>query len=208
MRMISFRIIMTLIFIPLLSCESLSQREQDILEYSPDKVRTYEDRLVDLETYTTKGRQYHQKYKKHLIGIAQFMTEKKKLPMVKKSIGFYFDKKANIKSRLYLGVDIQIPINENIKGRSYNDSAVILLRRYLKDVLYVLFSCRTIFSEKEIVGVVIGFHWGSIDVNEMVNIWIDEKDVLMYEKGMLTLKEILERNVITNTKGNIIRLRG
>lgn len=208
MRVIPVRIIMALFFVPLLSCESLSQRERDILEYSKEKIKTYEDRLVDLDTYTTDGKQYHQKYKKHLIGIAQFLAEKKKLPAVKNSIGFYFDKKANIRSRLYLGVDIRISVNEFIKGRSYNDGAVIILKRHLKNVLYVLFSCRTIFSEKEVVGVVIGFYWSRGSVNEMINIWIDEKDVILYEKGMITMKEILERNVITDTKGKIIRLRG
>ena len=99
MRTIPVRVIMALLFVPLLSCESLSQRERDILEYSQDKIKTYEDRLVDLQSYTTEGGRYHQKYKRYLIGIAQYLTEKKNMPLVQKSIGFYFDKATSNNNR-------------------------------------------------------------------------------------------------------------
>jgi hypothetical protein len=40
----------------------------------------------------------------------------------------------------------------------------------------------------------------------MVTMWIDKKDVLRFEKKELTFNEIIQRNIVTNTEGKVIKL--
>jgi hypothetical protein len=199
-------IIISTIFI-LTSCESMSKRERIILNYTPDKVKTYESNLVLEDQYTTNGKYYHHKYYKHLIGIARYLIEEKQFTIVKHSIGFYYDKRESTKSKLYLGIDIKIEAPLELSRSTYHSVAGAFIRHYLTDILQVLFSCKSVFREKEIVGIVAGFQWERNGKRELVNIWIAEDDILKYENNMLTLEEVIERNVITDTRGKIIRLK-
>ena len=202
-----------MIIITLCTCSSTPEKKKDIrekkiLEYSEEVIDTskYEVFLVDSSKYTTRGKVYHTKYLNYLVGIIQIITEKKALSIIEKSVGFYYDRKEDSKEKLFLGLDIKTSIDPSLTYSSYRDIALALLEKYLKDILYTIHSCKTIFSEKEIVGMVIGIFWTNQDIQEYVNIWIDKKDVIRYEQNMLTLNELIQRNTITNTEGKIISL--
>ena len=62
------------------------------------------------------------------------------------------------------------------------------------------------FSENEVVGMVIGIFWEAKNSEEMLNIWIDKRDVLLFEGKRLTINELIERNTITNSECKVIRL--
>ncbi len=205
--MILTRIIIFLFCIMLTSCVSRdNNREEQILNYTDESVNKYESFLVNPEQYTTGGAKYHKAYHKHLIGIARTIVEEKGLNVVERSIGFYYDKKKNIKDELYLGLDINVSLEYSKSYSSYSEAAITQLRKYLKDVMYIVHSCKTVFSEKEVVGIVIGIRWMRSNRGENVNIWIDQDDVIRYEKNKLTFNEVIHRNTITNTQGKIIKL--
>jgi hypothetical protein len=186
------------------TCASTSSREGHILDFTEEKKTSYGEYLAVENQYTTGGVEYHKKYNSYLIGIAAVAIEEKKLNIVKQSIGFYYDKKKNVKNELYLGLDVNI--GEDYPYQSYNEAAVTRLKKYLRDLLYIINSCRTVFAENEIAGMVVGFKWTRGSLNESVNIWIDKKDVLLFEDGKLTFDELICRNTITDTEGKIIRL--
>ena len=183
-----------------------NNREKTILNNSDTDISKYDTYLVETDQYTTNGVHYHKKYHKHLIGIARIIINKKGLSIVKNSIGFYFDTKESAKNRLYLGLDIDIPHRANFDNKPYTKIAAMLLKEHIDNILYTIHSCRSIFTEKEIVGMVIGLLWKAKGTKELLSIWIDKKDVLRYEDNKLTLDELILRNPITNNQGKIIRL--
>jgi hypothetical protein len=186
------------------TCGLTTEREQKILDYYSEGSRSkYADLLVEMERYTTSGGQYHQKYYKHLIGIAGDIVEKKKLQVEKASIGFYFDKKSGEKSKLYLGLDIA---NPGDVAQSYEAAAVSLIRKDLKEVIQTMNSCRSIFGESEIVGMVIGWTWTTTGARERVSVWILKEDFIRYEDGQITFGELLQRGTVTSTIGRVIKL--
>ncbi len=201
------RTIIILCIVMLTTCSLTdNNREEKILEYTDESVNRYESFLVDPAQYTTSGVQYHKRYHKYLIGVARIVTEEKELDIVKSSIGFYFDKKKNVRDELYLGLDINTSLEYSRSYSSYSEAAITQLRKYLNNVLYIIHSCKTVFFENEIVGIVIGINWTRDDVQESVNIWIDQNDVIRYEEKKLTFNELIHRNTITNTQGKIIKL--
>ena len=187
------------------ACETTSERERVILNYPPEKVKSYEIYLVRASQYTTNGEYYHRKYHNYLIGIARYLAEEKKFSIAESSIGFYYDRIENIRSKLYLGVDVKMEDISEHANATYPGVAAALIKRHLEEVLQVIFSCKTIFLEREIVGLVIGFQWKGDFKNEIVNVWIEKDDVLKFEKNLLTFEEIIERNIITDTGGKIIK---
>ena len=199
MRISSF-----IFLIILTTCASTSSREDHILNYADDNKTKYEEYLAGENQYTTGGIQYHKKYYKYLIGIATVSIEEKKLNIVKQSIGFYYDKKKNMKNELYLGLDLTA--SGDYPYESYNEAAAAQLKNNLRDVLYIIYSCRTVFTENEIAGMVVGFKWARGSLSESVNIWIDKKDVILFEDNKITFDELIYRNTITNTEGKIIKL--
>jgi len=180
------------------------EREKAILkQYSESRKEKYADLLVDVERYTTRGGYFQKKYYKYLIGVAGDITENKNLKIGKGSIGFYFDKKSNKRDRLYLGLDVNLGA---ISSTNYNNVAIALLKEHIRPIVNTINSCKTLFEEKEIIGMVIGFKWTSPDYNEQVNIWIVEDDVFKFENNKLTFDELIQRSTITNTTGKIVRL--
>jgi len=188
------------------ACASSPQREKKILETTREEIKTYEEYLVKPEQYTTNGATYHEKYKPYLIGVARTVTTDLNLSVQKNSIGFYFDKKENRREKLFLGLDIFIPVDPSLKGASYEHIASAIMEAHLKDILAVVNSCATVLEEKEVVGAVIGFMWDSAGSRESISIWVDKTDAAMLENMKLTLKEVVIRSFITNTAGKIIRL--
>ena len=183
-----------------------NNREKAILNNTDTDISIYDTYLVKIKQYTTNGVHYHKKYHKHLIGIARIIMNEKRLSIAKNSIGFYFDTKESAKNRLYLGLDINIPHRSNFDNTPYSKIAIALLKENITNILHTIHSCRSIFTEKEIVGMVIGLLWKTKGSEELLSIWIDKRDVLRYEENKLTLNELILRNPITNNEGKIIRL--
>jgi hypothetical protein len=189
-------------------CASSSEREKSLLlrPVSAGDSRTYEGLLVLPEQYTSNGALYHARYRPCLIAIARAVTEEGRLTVEPRSVGFYFDKKENVKNRLYLGLDVVVPADRVRQGVSFESAAVSMLNEYLRSLLTVIHSCTSVFSEEEVVGTVIGFRWEGATRTESMNIWIDKKDVSRFENMRLTLKELISRSMVTNTEGKLIRL--
>jgi hypothetical protein len=182
-----------------------SQREQKILKkYTKEGVEKYAGLLVPLERYTTNGIQYHKKYYKYLIGIAGDVVENKKLKVVKKTIGFYYDKKSKKKNELYLGLDID---TDTTYGQPYKEVAKYILKKYIRSIMDTVHSCETIFREKEVVGMVVGFSWKSTILDYQCTIWIPESVVILFEKRKITIEELIHRSTVTNSSGKVIILR-
>lgn len=181
------------------------KREDNILkQYSKEQDQKYKDLIVDIKKYTTTGAVYQEKYYKLLIGVAVDIVDNKKLAIVKGSIGFYYDRKSEHKNKLYLGLDIDTGI---VDDNPYGRVALELLRKNIREISGTVNSCRSIFNEKEIVGMVIGFRWKSYSRAEQVNIWINEDDIIRFENHTLTLDELIQKSAITNTYGKIIRIQ-
>ncbi len=186
------------------TCASTTEREQKILNYYTDNNKEkYADLLVDTSRYTTSATEYHNKFSRYLIGIAGDIVEKKNLAVEKGSVGFYYDKKSGDRNKLYLGLDI------NTKGnfdQPFENVAVSLIRRNLRDVVQTINSCRSIFSEDQIVGMVIGWIWASKGGREHVSVWILKDDFIKFEDALITFDELVQRSFVTNTAGRVIKL--
>ena len=188
-------------------CQTYTPREQEILNFPRDRTVEFDQYLVKPDQYTTRGNLYHQKYRDHLIGIARISSEKYRLRVMKNSIGFYHDKKSRDAGKLFLGVDFIVEPDAGTADFRYGNMVNHLLRKHLTDFLYITQSCGTLFGEKDIIGSVIGMRWDDGGKSQLFNFWIDEKDADLYEKHRITLTELIERNTITNTEGQVIRLR-
>ena len=104
---------------------------------------------------------------------------------------------------LYLGLDIESNQKFNT---NYSKAAIELIKIHLKEIIGTMNSCKTIFDEKDISGMVIGIKWTNFNQDEAITIWIDKDDVLKFEENKLTMDELIQRSTITNTTGKIIRL--
>ncbi|HOD16370.1 MAG TPA: hypothetical protein PLA65_02810 [Spirochaetota bacterium] len=186
------------------TCGLTTEREQNILAQYSDRNRDkYADLLVEEPRYTTTGVEYHRKYYRHLIGIAGDIVDNKKLQVEKASVGFYYDRISGERRKLYLGLDIAA---SGAFSQPYEAVAVSLIRKDLKEIVQTVNSCRSIFDEAEVVGMVIGWRWTAAGAGERVNVWILESDLLKFEDGMLTFDELVQRSTITSTIGRVIRL--
>lgn len=183
---------------------STGERERALLDYYTETNREkYADLLVDVSRYTTSGIEFHKKYYKHLIGVAGDIVEKKKLSVEKGSVGFYYDKRSGDRSRLYLGLDINTGLNYD---QSFETVAVSLIRGSLKDVILTINSCRSVFIEKEVIGMVLGWMWSAAGLPQHLSIWIAKEDLIKFEDGLITFDELIQRSTTTNTAGRVIRL--
>jgi hypothetical protein len=201
-KIIVIPVLLTAIFFA--TCGLTTEREQKILDlYTDQNKDKYAGLLVDVQNYTTSGAEYHTKFYKYLIGIAGDIVEKKKLSIEKGSVGFYYDKKSGDRSKLYLGLDIN---TQAYYDQPYEAVAVNLIRKNLKDVVQTINSCRSIFSENEIVGMVLGWKWNAKASREHVSVWIYKDDFIRYEDGMITFDELVHRSTVTNTIGRVVKL--
>ncbi len=201
-KIIIIPMLLTVLFFA--TCGLTTEREQKILDYYTDRNKDkYADLLVDVQYYTTSGAEYHKKFYKFLIGIAGDIVEKKNLSIEKGSVGFYYDKKSGDRNKLYLGLDINTQANYD---QQYETVAVSLIRKNLKDVVQTINSCRSIFSENEIVGMVIGWKWNAKGAREHVNVWIFKDDFIRFEDVMITFDELVHRSTVTSTTGRVIKL--
>jgi len=179
-------------------------REKKILSnYSKVADNKFSSYLVNPRRYSTNGEYYQKRYHNLLISLAEDISSRKNLDIVKGTLGFYFNKMSNDKSKLYLGLDIK----SNYKTEeSFNVTALKFLKKYLKSIIFSVNSCSSVFEQKEIVGMVIGFRWEGAYGEDQVNIWIKKKDVFLFEKSKLTFSELIIKSFITNYSGKIVKL--
>ena len=183
---------------------SVTEREEAIVNRYNDASRNrFADFLVEESRYTTDGVQLHRKYYRHLIGIASDIVERKGFAVERGSIGFYFDRISGDRGKLYLGLDIDARASYD---QPFENVAVSLIRSGLREIIQTINSCRSIFDERNVVGMVIGWKWKSDGGYEHVNVWILKEDFVRFEDGMLTFSELVQRSTVTNTAGRIIRL--
>lgn len=187
------------------SCAAMqTSKEKEIINlYSEERGEKYADLLVDITEYQTNGAIYQEKYHKLLIGLATEFIEKKNIKIAKKSLGFYFDTKSGEKNKLFLGFDIDAG---KLSNESYVSAAKKLVNENTRDIIDTIHSCRSIFDEDEIVGMVIGWKWSRNGSSEQVNVWISHKDVIKFIDMELSFKELVQRSIVTDTLGKIIRL--
>lgn len=107
LRILSIPLILWLSMCASTSGRPEENREQVLLHHNNDGGNNrYGSYLVNPENYTTRGVEYHKKYQPYLIGISGEITEKHKMMIIPGTVGFYYDKKSDDRSRLYLGLDI------------------------------------------------------------------------------------------------------
>lgn len=165
--------------------------------------KNYNDLLVDVNSYSTNGRYYQDKYHKQLISIAGEIVEGQDLDVTKQSIGFYYDKKSKRTDRLFLGVDIN---TKRESGLDYGRFSVKLIKENVSGIVDLMYRYKAILEENEIVGIVIGFKWAENNSVQQVNIWIKKDDLHLFYEGKITLNEMYQRSTVTNTAGKIILL--
>lgn len=163
----------------------------------------YNDLLVNIKNYSTNGGYYQKKYEKLLLAMAGELVEGQDLEISKESIGFYYDKKSARTDRLFLGVDINTVREGSL---DYGRFSVKLIKENLNGIVDLVYKYKTILSENEVVGIVIGFKWMENGDSRQVNIWMKKEDLHLFYEGKITQNEMYQRSTITNTTGKIILL--
>lgn len=167
------------------------------------EVNKYSIYLVDINSYSTNGAFYQKKHEKEIISIVASLIESYEMEISKHSAGFYFDKKSNIKNRLYLGFDFEVVKDNNLDYGRYSTS---LIKENVAVVMNEVFRFSRILNEKEVAGLVIGFKWQDGRSNSLVNIWIKKEDMILARESKITINEMYQRSTITNSEGKIILL--
>ena len=163
----------------------------------------YSEYLVDLNTYSTNGAYYQNKYENFILSIIASLTEKHEFDVSKKSTGFYFDKRSNRTDRLYFGFDVEVVKDNNL---DYGRFSTQVIKENVETVLSEIFRYEQMLKEKEIAGLVIGFKWREGRISRQVNIWIKKEDMILAREAKITVNEMYQRSTITNSEGKIILL--
>lgn len=211
---ISFYTFLVLIMVSAVSCASTvetdgsvvtgdGKKENDTTVVVKKNAVKYEDYLVDINSYSTNGGYYQNKYKKEIISIAKDISEKQDIDISKGSMGFYFDKKSKRTDRLFFGFDIVVNKENNLE---YSRFSVKLIKENVADIIDEIYKYKFVPSENEVVGVVIGFRWNDAGTNQQVNIWIKKEDISLFLEERLTANEMFQRGTITNSAGRVILL--
>ncbi len=167
------------------------------------EVNKYSEYFVDINSYSTNGDFYQKKYEKEIISIVASLIENHEMEIFKNSAGFYFDKKANIRNRLYLGFDFETVKDNNL---DYGRYSTFLIKENVAVIMDEVFRLSRILNEEEVAGLVIGFKWQDGRSNSLVNIWIKKEDMILARELKITINEMYQRSTITNNEGKIILL--
>jgi len=166
-------------------------------------VKKYKDLLVDIRSYSTNGGHYHKKYEKNLLSMAGEIVEDQDLEVSKGSVGFYYDKISTRTDRLFLGFDINVEKDNDLV---YGKFSVNIIKENVNGIIDLMFKYKPILGENEIAGIVIGFKWKEGKSSQQVNIWMRKEDIhLFYDRG-ITINELYQRSIITNSGGKVILL--
>ena len=163
----------------------------------------YKELLVDIKRYSTNGGSYQKKYEKQLLSMAGEIVEGQDLDEAKGSVGFYYDKTSSSKERLFLGLDINV---EKENTLDYGKFSVNIIKENVNGIIDLMYKYNSILSESEIVGIVIGFKWKDGKSSQNVNIWIKKEDIKLFYNRGITINELYQRGIITNSNGKIILL--
>jgi hypothetical protein len=190
------------------SDDSVKGNGKQIIKNGGDIIKTgdvkkYSDLLVDIKSYSTNGSYYQKKYEKQLLAMAGEIIEGQDLEVAKESIGFYYDKRSARTDRLFFGVDINTVRESSL---DYGRFSVKLIKENVSGIVDLMYKYKTILSENEIVGIVIGFKWLENGSPQQVNIWMKKDDLQLFYEGKITLNEMYQRSTMTNTIGKIILL--
>jgi hypothetical protein len=179
-------------------------RDDDIIvpvkEEEKERLSSY---LVDINSYSTNGAYYQKKYEREIISVIVSLTENYEFDIARRSTGFYFDKKSNITDRLYLGFDVEVLKDNNL---DYGRYATSLIKEHIPVIMSGFLRYSSLFKEREIAGLVIGFKWKEGSLNRQVNIWIKKEDMFLARESKITINEMYQRSSITNSEGKIILL--
>ena len=149
--------------------------------------------LVNPENYTTDGGIYQKKYQSNLISIIDRV--KYSMNIGEESVGFYHDKKAGNRQKLYVGIDIII---ENAAGADYGVRAKTVIYDNLVPVMESVNTQKVLFKEERIAGMVVSFKWKG---GEQINVWINAADVERFINRGMTLDELVQRSGLTDREG-------
>lgn len=175
---------------------------------SLEETSPFEKYLIGLDEYTSQGKVYHEKYHAELRVLARVLVEKynNKFEVAEKSIGFYYDKRTNAKDRLYLGADLKFG-KHPASALNYNSDAMYLLENYLPGLLNNKSYPMHVFSENEVIGVVVGFGWiDGYGSRQSINIWMPKEDLGKYLREEISLQELIRASITTNTDSKVIKL--
>lgn len=197
--------LLTLIIIFSLQCESTGERVIPATPMPGNPENVYDKYLVPIDQYTTKGSYYHKKYYRQLLEVAHAFNADRSLHVVERSIGFYHDKKKKDDAKLYMGIDFTLDSGD-VEGRGYGERISYLLTKQLPAIVPVIMSRKDIHNENDIIGIVVGMRWRQGWSPEHFNFWLKSSDARLYENNRITLKELVQRNTITDMGGDIIRL--
>ena len=166
-------------------------------------IKNYKDLLVDIREYSTNGAHYQKKYEKYLLAMAGEIVEDQDLEVSKGSVGFYFDKISARSSWLFLGFDINVEKDNDL---DYGKFSVNIIKENVNGIIDLMYKYNFILSENEIAGIVIGFKWKSNKNPQQVNIWMSKEDIRLFYNRRITINELYQRSIITNTNHQVILL--
>jgi len=186
---------------PLFSYNNANNDKADSVKIGD--INKYKDLLVDIKGYSTNGGHYQKKYEKYLLTMAGEIVEDQDLEVSKKSVGFYYDKISSRTDRLFLGFDINVE-KDNILD--YGKFSVNIIKENVNGIIDSMFKYNFILSENEIAGIVIGFKWKEGKSLQQVNIWMSKEDIRLFYNSGITINELYQRSIITNSGGKVILL--
>lgn len=185
---------------------TLPEDKYSVNNYEAEQPDKYERFLVAIEDYTTNGDYYHKKHKKYLLGIAEILTSKHGYKLKPGTIGFYFDKVENKKSKLYLGLDVVCEQAKLKGGEGYYETGRRMIDEYLGNTLMTVHRYDDIFSENEVEGAVVGLFWYRAGKGEFINVWLPKQNINEYFNDQLTFNELVLKATVTDINGKKIRL--
>ena len=162
--------------------------------------------LVNIDAYTSSGSVYHRKHQALLLTAVRDLVDKKGLDLLPGSVGFYFDRRMNVREQLFLGYDFTGDPELAKTASSYADAVRAMLSRYFPDLLSQYQLLAPILKETSVNGIVIGVKWAQAGRVESMNLWVLKDDLERYVSKELTFKELVIRATLTDSSGRIVRI--
>lgn len=174
-------------------------RNEEPLRPASEEYASY---LVPQERYTTAGGDLQKKHRPRMLQLAQRLETHRSILISKETLGFYYDRKADDRNRLYLGFDID--------AGSYSEDAMEigpnLIMGYAPEVISVVCNFRDILDEPKVHGMVVALHWKRTYGTDKLTLWIDREPCERYLAKKITLKELLRQSTVTDKNGRVILL--
>ncbi len=169
----------------------------------PEKCEKYSDYLVDVKQYKRGGESFHRKYRPELLCLAAAVIEEQDAPLVKKSVGFYHDKKSGTRSPYYIGFDLSAEFDGSL---DYGRFCTKLIKENVGGIAGEAGSFDRVLEDSEVAGLAITFRWVWENAECNVTIWLNERDIREFNSEKITAGELYQRSTITNSSGEVILL--